>query len=348
MRGIWFFAFGAAACIEYNPPIDLPVWPDSDAKPLPPVIQEDVIVQTSTPVMDVLFTIDNSCSMEDEQDALAAYFPQFMRYFDGSGLDYHVGVVSTDLDNSQHQGKLQGSDLAGDGMATPPEYLYIDIDTPDPVSVFEDMATMGTDGTGNEKGLGAVYLALEEHRETFNAGFYREDASIHTVMISDEQDQTDSTIITKNEFIDWYIGLKQETDERTFSSIVHTEGTDRARDYIDVSETVGGIVWDITSGDWAEVLDRLGVQASGLKREYFLSQLPVPGTVVVEVHDPEGNVLPFAEAVDDPPTEGWFYTPSRNSVTFVEYMPEPLSKVVIRYTLLSSLEQQDTVSTPVE
>lgn len=330
-----------SACIEYNPPLNLPNWPDSEAKPLEIAVQEDVILQTSTPIIDVLFTIDNSCSMKDEQDALAAAFPSFIDYFYGSGLDYHVGVVSTDLDNPLNAGILQGYD-ADANPATPDEPQFIDVNTPSPSEIFESMATLGTDGTGTEKGLGAIYLALEAFSDSFNAGFFREDASIHSVVISDEQDHTQETIISKLEFIEWYSGLKREYDDRTFSSIVHTTGTSKGEQYLDVTNAIGGITWDITNGDWAQVLDMLGVQATGLKREYFLSQLPVPGSIEVEVEDPVGNVLPFEEAIGDPPVGGWSYDRTRNSISFIEFMPESLSRVVIRYVLLSSLEQEDT------
>lgn len=323
-----------AGCIDYELPQDLPVWPESDPPDLEVVAQEDRIVQVATPVVDVLFTIDNSCSMVDEQALLTENFPKFMDYFSGSGLDYHVGVISTDLDNPAHQGKLRSA--AG--------YPFIDIDTIDPISVFAEMATMGTEGDGVEKGLGATYFALGELRDSFNAGFYRDEASIHTVLISDEADYTEDTIISKREFISWYDGLKRESNHRTFSCIVTMEGTDRGSDYLDVADEIGGISWNITSDRWDDLLDQLGVQASGLKREYYLSQLPVPETIDVEVHEPGGTVLPFDEAVGEPPEGGWVYDRARNSITFVDFMPEPLSEVVIRYTLLSAQQEAQGVT----
>ncbi|MEQ1502816.1 MAG: hypothetical protein ABMB14_11330 [Myxococcota bacterium] len=319
----------ASGCLEYDLPAELPEWPASKAPAVPDPTQEDTIVQTTVPVIDVLFTIDNSCSMDDEQTALAANFPRFMSYFDGSGLDYHVGVVSTDLDNPHDQGRLRTD---ADGRT------YIDASTPDPAGVFDQMASMGTEGSGAEKGLGAVYLALVAYPETYNAGFYRDEAAIHTVVISDEQDQTETTVITKPEFIDWYDTLKREADQRTFSSIVTMSGYDAGSDYLDVTDQIGGIAWNIVDGDWATVLDRLGVQATGMKREYFLSHLPVPDTIEVEVHDPHGTVLPFGEAAGEPPTGGWTYDPQRNSISFVEFIPEAASRVVIRYTLLASID----------
>lgn len=305
--------------------------------------QTDAIVQVTTPMVDVLWTIDNSCSMSDEQDNLAENFPFFMDYFEGSGLDYHVGVVSTDLDNPSDRGKLQSG---GSG------YKYIDIDTASPTTVFQMMATLGTFGSGTEKGLGASFLALEENRETFNAGFYRDEASINTVIISDERDQTQSSLITVPEYVDWYDGLKRETDMRSFSCIVTMSGFDAGTAYMSVTNQIGGIIWDITTDDWSDVLERLGIQASGLKREYFLSQLPVESTIVVNVEDVTGALLEFHPAVFDDAgnyVEGdYTYNPTRNSVSFLTFIPNALSTILITYTVESALQGGDTTDTTTE
>src|SRR5262245_13379481 len=56
--------------------------------------------------IDILFVIDNSGSMGDEQVNLASNFPMFGQLIDtyvnssGKTLDYHVGVTTTDKDYS--------------------------------------------------------------------------------------------------------------------------------------------------------------------------------------------------------------------------------------------------------
>lgn len=332
-----FIAIGAIGCINENDLLqDLPDPAVPTERPVPNAKHTDAILQVTTPMVDVLWTIDNSCSMSEEQDNLAANFPFFMDYFDGSGLDYHVGVISTDTDNPAQSGKLQGAF----------GYKYIDTDTGSPIEVFQEMATMGTMGSGNERGLGATFLALEEHVDTFNAGFYREEASINTIVITDEPDLTQAHVITVPEFIDWYDGLKRETDMRSFSSI--RDPVDGGR-YSSVTNEIGGILWDVNTDDWSGVLERLGIQASGLKREYFLSQRPVVDSLVVEVKDVSGALLPPFEMaqVDDlgnVVSGDYTYSPTRNSVTFLEYVPNALSTVLITYTLDSAL-QGGTVTT---
>jgi hypothetical protein len=174
---------------------------------------------------------------------------------------------------------------------------------------------------------------------------------LHTIVLSDESDLTQASVITEPEFIRWYDGIKEEADERTFSSVVDLQ-TGAA--YLHVTREIGGIEWNIREENYAQVLTLLGVQAAGLKREYFLSQIPVPGTIDVDVVAPTGVTFEFSEAFGDPPVGDWFYTPSRNSITFLEYIPEELSKIVIHYTIQSTIQDgggggatdTDTQATP--
>ena len=146
--------------------------------------QLDRIVQVQQPKVDILFVIDNSCSMLEEQTALANNFSPFMEFFTGSGLDYHIGVVSTDMDDqANHIGKLQ---QAG-GVS------YIDNSMPfqQANQIFSQMAIMGTSGSYEEKGRAAAYTMVELKPEIpRNVGFYRDEASLHMVFISDEEDHS--------------------------------------------------------------------------------------------------------------------------------------------------------------
>jgi len=330
---------GAVGCQSdqgYNTP--LPDYGDPHAPPIESPTVEDRILQLTTPKVDILWMIDNSGSMGDNQAALVKNFPVFMNYFLGSGLDYHIGVTSSDLDSNYNgsQGKLRKIGGAG----------YIEPETTNPVGVFTAMANMGTGGSGNEKGSGAVYDCLEVDRDTFNAGFYRDDASIHTIIISDEPDSTPSNVISHDEFIGWYQDLKDDDGDRTFSGIIDQNF---GKVYKNMITQIGGINWDIFGADWETVLDQLGIQAAGLKREYFLSHLPVAGTVQVSIDDATtGANLKFVEGFldengnltdttgDGMPDGDWTYDSNRNSITFVQYIPTSLSTVVIDYTVLAS------------
>ena len=314
----------ASSCSEY----DISGDPEIRGEPNPPNLvippKEDRIVQVTTPSVDVLWTIDNSCSMADEQTALTQNFQAFMNFFLGSGLDYHVGVISTDDDDASHQGRLR--EVA--------QERWIDDETQDPISVFSAMANLGTSGSSYEAGRATTYRAIELKKEAYNDGFIREDAGLHIIVISDEQDSSNNDPISKGEFIDYLNTLKETDDMVTFSSIVNPPncgfcgGGSAGTDYIDVTNNVDGILWDINDQNWSTVLEQLGVQAAGLKREFFLTELPVIDTIEVWIEE-NGAVFQFVEGDD------WVYSVSRNSVVFNEYIPDPLSEIYITYERLS-------------
>ena len=310
-------------------------------------VHTDVIVQASPPVVDVLWAIDNSCSMNcvvgchDQSivENVTENFPVFMDHFEGSGILYHIGVVTTDMDDPNHSGKLQYA--RGE--------KFIDPDTIDAQGSFTDMALQGTTGSGNEKGFGAIFEAGEVLVDSFNAGFYRTESSVHTIVFSNEDDKT--TSISDDEFIEWYDEYR-EPDKRSFSAVVCTSGrtelcVENSDAYVRAANEIGGLSWDIENEDWAALLDNLGAQAAGLKREYYLSRIPVPDTIEVEVETAEGVIQEYFEATGDPPEGDWTYEPTRNSIFFLNMLPAARAKIIITYELMSStvegLDEEETV-----
>lgn len=322
MRGLPVLLLVLGACQDYN----LQAPSDDAGKYNPPdLVAEkhvDEITQVTVPAVDVLFVIDNSCSMEEEQRALRDNFPDFMRYFTGSGLDYHVGVASTDVD----AWNADAGRLIEEGGTS-----YIDSTMPadEAVESFRSRSSLGTAGSADEKGKDAAWGVLVTNAAD-DDGFYREEADISIVVISDERDYSD---ISVNEFASWMMTLKPE-GSAYFSSIVGPDDNscrtaERGTGYLEVTERVGGIAWDICTSDWSGLLTELGLQAAGLKREFFLSLVPVEPSIEVAVVDPDG--VETAYAVDT----NWTYDRSRNSITFVEYTPVPLSVVRITYDVLA-------------
>ena len=94
--------------------------------------------------------------------------------------------------------------------------------------------------------------------------------------------------------------------------------------YINVSEDVGGVVADIRD-PFDDFVDNLGLLAAGLQRSFTLSEVPQVDTLAVEVVNDFGATVLFDE-------QDWSYDAAVNAVTFVSYLPEPGSQVIIRYT----------------
>jgi hypothetical protein len=347
MRALWMSSMlgvvalsGCQRSFQFFEELDVPVAGDPPALETP--VKLDEITQVTTPEVDILWVIDNSGSMAEEQQKLANNFPEFVRFFLDSGLDWHIGVVSTDTDGAE-KGKLQG---AGG-------YRYLDADTPNPTELFQQMASLGTGGSSDERGRRAAYSALTDPLLSgYNAGFYRENASLHVIVISDENDYSGSNP-SRNEFISFLNNIKADPDTVTFSSIVGPANgcatADPGTEYLAVTNAVGGITESICVSDWAPVLEQLGLQAAGLKREYFLSEVPVEGTITVWVEDQGyvydgidesllGNGVTQADLCESGACFTYQYSAQRNSVTMLDFVPSPLAKVYVEYELLEGFQ----------
>lgn len=316
-----------------------------DVPSLATPIITDRLTQTPESMADILFVIDNSPTMDDDQRNLFRNLPVMMDFLVQTGLDFHVGVTST---NKVRAGKLYTS--GGES--------WITTNSPDPVGEFVDMASQIPESPGapqNESGIATTFMALQDP-----TGFLRPGAGLHVVVMSDEDDQSGGTPITRNEFISYLQTLPQDPDAVTFSSIVCqrnddclTNGGSVGDNYMAVSNAVGGVIWPINDDDYTDALELLAMQAAGLRHEFFLTQLPVPGSLTVWVKDtgvardgintddiPDGaDIDDICAAREDCQNPFPFtYSPSRNSVSFDTYVPDPFAKVTLEYESLADQE----------
>ncbi|MCA9569315.1 MAG: hypothetical protein KC656_15815, partial [Myxococcales bacterium] len=195
-------------------------------------------------------------------------------------------------------------------------------------------------------GRAAAYMALESNADhPDNHGFYRDLAELHVVFVTDTDDN--STQPTRSEFMAWAANLKDSQRDVVFHAIVQRPadtGCGFLRpgfDYLYYASQTGGVNGTICAQDWTPVLDDLGLQSSGLKQEFFLRNLPeLDRGLLVQVRrpNPDGNVVTLAfdwclagEEVTDPECEV-VYTPGRNSITFLEFIADPLAEVLVTYT----------------
>jgi MYXO-CTERM domain-containing protein len=160
-----------------------------------------------TAKVDVLFVIDNSGSMQEEQAALVQNFPAFMTALENGmgGLpDIHIGVISSNAGAGQFNlpgcasddGALQAAArVAG---CTPPQGAFISDEigpggvrvknyTGSLADTFACIAPLGTAGCGFEQHLESTRLALNGSNPG-NAGFLRPDAYLAIVIVADEDD----------------------------------------------------------------------------------------------------------------------------------------------------------------
>ncbi|OGQ10852.1 MAG: hypothetical protein A2138_06405 [Deltaproteobacteria bacterium RBG_16_71_12] len=221
----------------------------------------------SAAMLDVLFIIDNSGSMYDDQEELATNFPLFMaqpQFNDGS-IDLHLGVTTTDCDFGGEEGVLIG------------DPLVVTSDTPNMASAFADNARVGTSGSGDEKGLLAMQLALSPPNVPgINDAFYRPEAALAVVIVSDEPDFSPST---PQPYIDFLRGVKGGgLAEGLVGLSAVLDGT-YGTDYITAVAAFGGMTLDINTS-WGSQLGALADGLADLPQIFRLGDAPTAGVAV--------------------------------------------------------------------
>jgi hypothetical protein len=295
-------------------------------------IFEDLFQQDVPGPVDVLWVVDNSGSMKGDLNALTNAFHVFINNFVNLGLDFQIGVVTTDMDDPTQQGKIQGD--------------IIDINTPDPIDAFHAQVDQGSDGSGSERALDAAYAALETGSSASliapgnpNEGLVRQGSNLSIITVTDEDD---SSTISANDFSNWLDAYQGDPLLSSFSAIAGPESqglftlpcisfstgnmAEPVSKYPKVISQTGGIHANICDMDFLTILNFLSYASAGLSITFDLTHLPTD-TSQIEV-EIDGQTVPYST------TDGWSYLPGTNRVIFHgSWIPAPAANVVIRYPI---------------
>jgi len=192
-----------------------------------PSVQPDVFTQKGAAQVDILWMIDNSGSMAAEQEKVADRFNQFFNQLIVSGVDYHIGVITSDPDDG---GVLRTYTGPSVNNCAGCRFISRDVPCPNPdvdttdltaeadienrllsecpaQLVFRKLIKVGVTGSAFEEGFTTASQAIGARvidqgtgfpdgiAPTENDGFLRRDASLYLVFVSDEEEgaKTDGT-----------------------------------------------------------------------------------------------------------------------------------------------------------
>jgi hypothetical protein len=295
----------------------------------------DTFTQEEAPTVDILFVVDDSSSMKEEQAALSAGFQTFVRQMEQAASDFHIGVISTSQDTTDpNRGHLLGD----------PAYL-----TPqdDYVTLFHDrIASIGVAGSSKEKGLEAASYALSPDMLIGpNTGFLRADANLLVVIVSDEDDCSDDGALDgqdpdacyteRDVLVPVDFEVARIVDAKNDGELVQIAGIvgpfdDTCADaypgrrYVEAALQTG----KICDSDWTPMLDSLGLNAVGIVDTFKLSNAADLSTMVVTV---DGATVPQDQDA------GWTYDWTHTTVTFHgAAVPAAGSVIVIDYDIAPS------------
>ena len=312
-----------------------------EAEGLSRPLQTERFVQAGQGMVDVLFVIDNSGSMMEEQQSLGENFQAFLSAAQGSDVDYQIGVTTTGLTPSPGGWSPcpGGADGGEAGRLFPVDGSsprVIRPETPNAAAIFATNVNVGW-CHWNEQGLEAAYRALSaplinhvDHPDTpqpqdGNLGFLREGAKLVLVFLSDEDDYSPQSVSFYETF---FRGLKGGNESLlTVLALVGPEALHACPTaaatgtrYLALAEATGGMSESICTRNWAASLEMLSAGAFGPRRHFPLSTAP----------DPASEIEVRLNGV--PVTTGWQWDPVSGSVVFgVESVPVPGTVVEITY-----------------
>ena len=253
------------------------------------------------PPVDLLWVVDQSGSMDDDQTSLANNFEGFVNQLSAYTNDWQMMVVN------YYDG------CNGSGILTPSTSNY--------KTIFAQAVKQGDDNSWNNGEMG-LYVADKGVQNTdggeCNSGFMRSDALLHVIIVSDERDQSPGDW-------DYYVtrmqSKKGDPNNVKISAVAgdYPGGCGSAEAGIGYYEAVtatDGVFLSICS-NWSNNVEDLA-DASVALSEYELSRTPDPDTIVVEVNGSTRS--------------SWHFDEASNSVVFDNNVPEGGDYVEITYS----------------
>ncbi len=160
----------------------------------------DSAIQSSGSKVDILWIVDSSGSMAEEQSYLGANFSSFISQLSQTSTDFQIGVTSTDVcdtgspslfpSNLRYCPTTDGrpaSRLRG-SLVGPAGSRVLTRDTPNLAGRFVSNARVGISGSSYEHGLTAMKMAISKSISGQNDGLIRSDAFLAVIVVSDEED----------------------------------------------------------------------------------------------------------------------------------------------------------------
>lgn len=260
-------------------------------------------------VSDVLFVIDDSASMSEEQGALSLAISAFLDAVEDTSADWRLGVTTTTVVD----------DDAGT-FATP----FVTADQADAGQVAAEALLVGTQGDRDERGLQAALLALDGR----NGDFRRDGARLEVVFVSDEDDHSDAGVDDYLYPLETMAGPGGLRLHGVFGDLPEgcaspTGAADPAHRYAEAVTLADGWVESICASSFADFMHRVGLDTAEMYERFLLSRLPDTDTLLVKVNQ---------AVVESDEVDGWTYDPGDNAVVFHgSALPPADAEIVVTY-----------------
>ncbi|MBM74182.1 MAG: hypothetical protein CMK59_02170 [Proteobacteria bacterium] len=260
--------------------------------------------------VDILWVVDDSASMFEEQDQLSLHADGFVSFLSMAPIDYRMGITTTDVSIDQ-PGALVGE------LMTP--------ETSDVAALFQEQMIL-EEGNREEEGFSAALEALDP--EGVNQGLFNTGSDLELIFFSDEDDQSDlnvNTFVAELQALraSPVIAVNAVVGDPPLGCASLFGAADAGSKYQKAQEKTEGLRESICSLNYEAMLNRMAMKVLGLQDRIFLSSPPDLETMEVRI---DGALIHQRDR------HGWRYDAGENSVIFDGYaVPYPGAEVVVRY-----------------
>lgn len=306
----------------------------------------DYEISADGQITDILFVVDNSGSMSEEQEELGTKFPNFLKTL--SGLDYRIAMTTTDIsgptngpDKNNGNGAFQDGKLLpltlnnqvldlpylnGSMSTTQEEEYFLDTITRKETKACEDDDfSANSCPSGDERGLLAASLTLKNNP----ADFIRPVGHMALVVISDEDEGSNGNLIADVEepaqFVTHFRGLYPNKSLRAHSIIIepdsergkacfdensNDDGPDGqyGRIYAELTRITNGYPGDLCANEYTTLLEKIG-RSVAQKRE-VLPCSPINKEIDITFSPEPAFQVDFS------------FDPQQNEILFSEQLPK--------------------------
>lgn len=279
-----------------------------DSFTAPVSVSDDFGAISGAPPVDILFAVDQSCSMDTVNTALGGAFQDFIGEIELVTNGWHIGVVTND-DGCFNYGVLD--EYTGSGTATTAD----DYDALFTLGVTEGGCSGGYPTCKTESLLELTTIALEQTGTGgCNDGFLRAGALLHIIVVSDEKEQSykDDPLNTWSHWLWEFTNYVSDPALIKVSGIVdYTVGCGDGTGAVGYEEAIsytGGELLNVCTSNWslptpmAELQNLASATLSAID-EFYLTQAAEESTIQVLLDGVEW-------------TTGWHYDAANNSVVF--------------------------------
>ena len=256
--------------------------------------------------------------MGDEQASLAYNFDAFIDDFMKRDVDFRMAITTTDP-TKKRDGKM-----VCDWHVLNSEYAAVN--QQNFFRKFKKCIKVGTKGSGHEKGLNAIDRFLHHYHDgnkvNRNDPFFREDAYLVVVVVSDEEDQSSHNV---SHYVEKLKAIKANEGMVKIYSIVNTKVTNARYErkgvrYMSASSSTNGVVADINDNFYQTLTD-FGSNIVNLLDSFALAKTSANNNILITVNGVATTEFTFDHL--------------ENSIKFnTGFVPAASSEIRVTYSVL--------------